>query len=282
MKSRNKYVHEIASFCFLILSLLFTQCRLQPRGVPVTKEMKEIVRDMLLLQASKSTEDEIVDSIYRLEEEAVLDKHGLSRTEYDSSINWYAKNAHLLTGIYEELMADLQQQGMLLDSAIVDSTELYHVHYLPVLSLWNGASRISLFASRSLYFRSQSLPVLSSGDTLDFKVLVRPSLTNLRSLELLLLSKDTAGVVRDKQSFLLKSGDRADVSFVIPEGSTANRDRMTYEFYFKFRNFGAPKDSLQSKFSLITFDSLVLYKRLPPQVPILGDSLLTEPIRIEN
>ncbi len=268
-KSR-KVFRQIAFLCLLLPAFFLTQCRPQPRGVPDTDEMKDVVREMLLLEASFGGSVSPSDSLFLLQKEALLDKYGLTGAEYDSSMVWYARNAQLLSTIYEELAAEFAEQGVLLDSAIVDSTELYRIHYVPSLSLWNGPSRFVIPSGRSVYYLSQSVSDVLPGDTVDFSANIQPPLRKGQELEVLLLVKDTADVVRDRLSVLFLPGMKIKASFVLPLGQTGGVADPVPEFYFKYRLRPSGTWSGTAASSFITFDSVTLSKRMPPP-PIQAD-----------
>ena len=277
MKPRRRTDYALkkgASFLFLLFALSLTQCRLQPRGVMATKELKAVVRDMLLLDGSMPYNRQQNDSLYKLAQEAVFDKHGITRAEYDSSMIWYAENAQLLTTIYDELEAEFKEKGALLDSAIVDSTELYRLRYVQATSLWNSSSRFVIPRKNAYYYRSQTLHGIVPGDTIDFKASILPPLDGSQEIELTLFLKDSSDVVRHKETALLRPGDRGATSFIIPKAPHyETKGRKVWEFYFLYRNPEATRDTMPG-FPLITFDSVVLFRRVPPEpLPSVTDSV---------
>lgn len=270
-RKSHRILRQIAFLCLLLPAFFLTQCRPQPRGVLATDEMKNVVREMLLLEASFGGSVSPSDSLFLLQKEALLDKYGLTGAEYDSSMVWYARNAQLLSKIYEELAAEFAEQGALLDSAIVDSTELYRIHYVPTLSLWNGPSRFVIPSERAVYYHSQPVPGLLPGDTVDFSANIQPPLSKGQELEVLLLVKDTADVVRDRQSVLFLPGMKLKASFVLPAGQTGGAANPLSELYFKYRFRPSGTGSGAGSHSFITFDSVTLSKRMPPPPPIQAD-----------
>ena len=263
----------MTALCLLLPAFFLTQCRPQPRGVVSTDVMKNVVREMLLFDASFPGYVSHSDSLYLLQKEALLDKYGLSGAEYDSSMVWYARNTQLLIKIYEELASEFAEQGLLLDSAIVDSAELYRIRYVPALSLWNGSSRFSIPADREVYYRTQTVSGLLPGDTLDFSAHIQPPLGKGQELEVLFLVKDTADVVRHRRSVLFRPGMQIRASFVLPAQPTAwGGANLPPEFYFKYRYRPSDDARRLGACAFITFDSVTLSKRMPPPPPLPAES----------
>ena len=263
------------SLLFLLLSaLLLTQCRLQPGGVLGADKMKAVTRDLLLLEASRSVRTSESDSLYRLRYQALLADHGVTEAVYDSSLVWYAENAQYLTKIYEELQKEFQAESALLDSAILDSTELYRIKYTPIKTLWTGASRFVISANRRILYRTQPLTGIAPGDTVDFSVRVFPPLSPLRRLSLSVIGKDSSGLVVERHHRELSPGLPARAAFAL--GGDTARQAARYEFLFRYRSLQDPDSAALSGTNyFVTFDSVVLLKRLPPagRFPSQADSL---------
>lgn len=257
-----------------------TQCRQQPLGIPSTKTMKEVVRDMMLLKASSPGYVSPDDSLLLLQEEAVLSKHGMTRAEYDSAMTWYAHNTHLLSRIYDELSSEFRSEIEKLDSAVVDSQRVYALHYSPAQSLWNGSSRLALDGDRGLYYSHQALSGVDPGDTLDFRAYAFPPLGKGKSVEVSFVSYDSLGVIKDRQRSLFQATDTLRASFIVPGSGVSPSlgidGGVTYEFFLMYRDSVSTKEGEKKSYRIpnfMTLDSIALFKRLPVVLPKDSDAL---------
>ena len=257
MSSLSLRILEKKGLLVLFLTLLLTGCHLRPSGIPDKDEMKAVLRDLLLLESAARGND----SLQELRMQDLLERHGLTRAEYDSALLWYGRNARFLTPIYDELQAEFGTQMALLDSAYVDSTRLYGMHFAGTPSLWNGPSRLSIGAGRRLFVRTQPLSGLAPGDTAIFRVRILPPLSGEQTLSVEIWEKAPGGRIVRRLTRLIRPGERPATAFYLPEGSAA----PSYEFALRFKN--PHPDTLRLlPFGRITLDSLTLYKPVPKPV----------------
>jgi len=96
---------------FLSLVLLgLTGCR--PKGILHSGEMRAILADlhkadgMIQVSGMAFGHDDAVDIYYA----QVLEKHGVTQAQFDSSIVWYTAHPVLFDKIYPKVRADLQKE----------------------------------------------------------------------------------------------------------------------------------------------------------------------------
>ena len=107
MKQSSLYIFVL---CLLSLLLCLTGCR--PKGILHSWEMRKLLVDLhktdALLQINglynASTEDK---AIYYAQ---VLEKHGLTQAEFDSSLVWYTAHPQLFDKIYPKVLAELKEE----------------------------------------------------------------------------------------------------------------------------------------------------------------------------
>lgn len=104
---RNKY---IVSLCLLAFVLTLGSCR--PRGVLSSGEMREVLVDLhktdaMIQLAGLSYNNQEAKAIYYAQ---VLQRHGITQAQFDSSLVWYTANPQLFNKIYPKVMADLQAE----------------------------------------------------------------------------------------------------------------------------------------------------------------------------
>ena len=101
---------HIFVLCLLSLLLCLTGCR--PKGILHSWEMRKVLVDLhktdALLQINglynASTEDK---AIYYAQ---VLEKHGITQAEFDSSLVWYTAHPQLFDKIYPKVLAELKEE----------------------------------------------------------------------------------------------------------------------------------------------------------------------------
>ena len=105
MKRNNIYV----ALCLLIV-LLLTGCR--PEGVLHSWEMRDVIVDLhkteaLLLVAGVPLNGTEAKQMYYAQ---VLEKHGITQAQFDSSIVWYTAHPQLFDKIYPRVLAKLEKE----------------------------------------------------------------------------------------------------------------------------------------------------------------------------
>lgn len=106
----NRVAQNILIFCLLSIVLCLTGCR--PKGILHSGEMRAILADLHktdgIIQVSGLTHanDEVNDLYYA----QVLEKHGVTQAQFDSSIVWYTAHPVLFDKIYPKVQADLKKE----------------------------------------------------------------------------------------------------------------------------------------------------------------------------
>ncbi len=94
----------------LLLTLVFIGCR--PHGVLSSRQMRSVLLDLhrtdAVLQAAGYNygHDEDVAKYYQ----AVMDKHGITQAEFDSSLVWYTNHPQLFDKIYPPVVKQLEAE----------------------------------------------------------------------------------------------------------------------------------------------------------------------------
>lgn len=113
MKLSN-FKYPISNIQFLLLLIIATaavSCR--PKGILHSWEMREVLVDLhktealLQLTDQKNKPDEEAKSIYYAQ---VLEKHGITQAEFDSSLVWYTAHPQLFDKIYPKVLAQLEAE----------------------------------------------------------------------------------------------------------------------------------------------------------------------------
>lgn len=106
----NKALQCTIVFLLCALCVVFTSCR--PRGVLSAREMQSVLHDMHYTEAVLQVagynygHDEAVAKYYQ----QVLDKHGITQAQFDSSIVWYTDNPQRFDKIYPRVVKDLEAE----------------------------------------------------------------------------------------------------------------------------------------------------------------------------
>ena len=96
-------------FVILCVSLAIVGCR--PRGVLSNKEMRNVLYDLhrvdgaLQVAGYNYGHNQELAAYYK----AVLDEHGVTQAEFDSSLVWYTDNPQIFNKIYPKVIARLQE-----------------------------------------------------------------------------------------------------------------------------------------------------------------------------
>lgn len=172
------YLCPLAAIGLLILS----GCNDRPDGVLSQSKMIDIMTDMQIAEAYSSSQYGIRRGSGDITSlgEGVLAYHGVSREEFDSTLNWYGRNLDEYEKMYQEVDRNLVKRQKALAKAVGDD--------LPEVStdgdLW-PYPRHFLFTDRDLSDQiSFSFPVgeLSPGDRIEWRM--RPQ--NGRTLSVML------------------------------------------------------------------------------------------------
>ena len=139
----NQFNKPLIRFIIAIGIILFiSACNGRPKGVLNQSEMTEVLTDMHLVDGSYAVQglgsDQNIDkSVYYT---AVLNKHGVTQAEFDSSLVWYTKNPKKFEKIYNEVLVQLTNRDKDVKKGMfhpVDSVELAKVKAY----LWDKRTR---------------------------------------------------------------------------------------------------------------------------------------------
>jgi hypothetical protein len=117
----NKYI-----FVFILYSLLFILSGCRPKGILHSWEMRDIMVDLhktdALLQVSglQYGHDEAANSYYA----AVLEQHGVTQAQFDSSLVWYTAHPQLFDKIYPKVLAQLEKEKNAFEAAHRDELHM--------------------------------------------------------------------------------------------------------------------------------------------------------------
>lgn len=101
----------------LFLSILFVSCR--PKGILHSWEMREIMVDLhktdALLQVTglQFGHNDVADIYYA----EVLEKHGVTQAQFDSSLVWYTAHPQLFDKIYPKVLAQLEAERIAFEAS---------------------------------------------------------------------------------------------------------------------------------------------------------------------
>ena len=94
--------------CCMLLCLAMVGCR--PRGVLSNREMRNVLYDLhradgaIQVAGYNYSHDQEVAGYYK----NVLDKHGITQAQFDSSLVWYTNNPQIFNKIYPKVMERLE------------------------------------------------------------------------------------------------------------------------------------------------------------------------------
>ena len=102
-------VKGIIFLSIFIFQFSLYSCR--PRGILHSWEMRKVLVDLhktdaMLLHAGLTRDEEARQMYYGL----VMEKHGITQAEFDSSLVWYTAHPQLFDKIYPRVINDLQAQ----------------------------------------------------------------------------------------------------------------------------------------------------------------------------
>ena len=109
-------------------------CR--PRGILSSDEMREVLVDLhktdaLLQLSGLGMQDQEAKQIYYAQ---VLERHGVTQAQFDSSLVWYTAHPQLFNKIYPKVMADLEAE----EKAYASQLEI-EMNAAPQKMVWNGS-----------------------------------------------------------------------------------------------------------------------------------------------
>ena len=118
----NKYI-----FILILYSLFFTLSGCRPRGILHSGEMRSVLVDLhttdaLLQMSGKQFLSAEEKSLYYAQ---VLEKHGITQAQFDSSIVWYTAHPQLFDKIYPKGRSDLdaKENRFLAENGLLEEQE---------------------------------------------------------------------------------------------------------------------------------------------------------------
>ena len=108
--SANRALRRTIGILLCALCVVFTSCR--PKGVLSAREMQSVLHDIHYTEAVLQVagynygHDEAVAKYYQ----QVLDKHGITQAQFDSSIVWYTDHPQRFDKIYPRVVKDLEAE----------------------------------------------------------------------------------------------------------------------------------------------------------------------------
>lgn len=95
-----------------LAAFTFFSCTYRPRGILSERKMKEVLVDMHradgIMQVSGAlySNDDNVAAYYK----SVLDKHGITQAQFDSSLVWYTDNPNIFDKMYPSIIEQLETE----------------------------------------------------------------------------------------------------------------------------------------------------------------------------
>ena len=111
LRSRKRFELKLLTVCLLsVLAVIFSGCR--PRGILSSREMRSLLVDlhktdgMLQVNGWQISNDEVRDIYYA----QVLEKHGTTQAQFDSSLVWYTAHPQFFNKIYPKVLKELEAE----------------------------------------------------------------------------------------------------------------------------------------------------------------------------
>ncbi|MCD7972062.1 MAG: DUF4296 domain-containing protein [Candidatus Azobacteroides sp.] len=131
---------------FLVILFSVVSCRKTPPWVIPQENMEEILVDVhiadVLIQEDYRTFNTVEkkEALYR----AVLDKHGITKQELDTSLYWYGRNSELYIKMYEKVNKKLLDREKLISQSSPYSLALQSGD---TVNIWNDKSYLTFTSS---------------------------------------------------------------------------------------------------------------------------------------
>ncbi len=148
-------------FSFLIICL--TACApSRPSGILSQDEMEDVLYDMHIAQALyESREGRTSDADIIAIRASVLDKHGVSKADWDSSFNYYCRNANELYVIYKNISDKLDRNITALGGQVIG----VQGEEADTANIWKGES--SFILMQQAPFNLYSFEVMPDSTVMD-------------------------------------------------------------------------------------------------------------------
>ncbi len=135
-------------FLLLALGLMTISCRRTPSGVISPDDMSALLADMHVAESvvDLNNSEYSSDSMKRVLKESVLEHHGVTQAEFDTSLVWYGHHLDMYIKVYDDVIARLEARNSELGTAIMQSAITMAGDSVDV---WPGL-RYAIFDNRSL------------------------------------------------------------------------------------------------------------------------------------
>ena len=123
---------------------------------------------------------------------AVLQKHGVSRSRYDSSLMWYAQHLKLLTRVYGHVDERLKEEHEMWSLQVTETRDFVNSIAGDSVDLWTLRDHLILDSHRYsdiLFWEIPSDSNFVDGDTLRWRFIIRQLLPGQRVLASISLTK---------------------------------------------------------------------------------------------
>ena len=123
---------------------------------------------------------------------AVLQKHGVSRSRYDSSLMWYAQHLKLLTRVYGHVDERLKEEHEMWSLQVTETRDFVNSIAGDSVDLWTLRDHLILDSPRYsdiLFWEIPSDSNFVDGDTLRWRFIIRQLLPGQRVLASISLTK---------------------------------------------------------------------------------------------
>lgn len=98
-----------------VLAAFFTQsCNRRPKGVLSDKAMVRLVADLETAESylNRYTEDYPDDEMRDRTMQYILNRNGISKAEYDSTLSWYGRNIDVYSGLLDKVDKELERRQL--------------------------------------------------------------------------------------------------------------------------------------------------------------------------
>lgn len=162
----------------MLVAFICSACHIKPFNVLSEKEMTDVLVDLHLTTAAINIRVPIEQKAIRQQYiNAVFEKHGLTREEFETSLDWYTKNSKQLSAIYDAVELQLTQMETDVDNYV------YHPELNPAndtidtINIWMRPTRFhyALKATDSLRFEWHDSNFLTKGDKLIWSYVLKLS-----------------------------------------------------------------------------------------------------------
>lgn len=118
-----KLIMRKLTFLLIVLGLIATSCRRTPSGVLSKKDMSMLLADMHIAESvvDLNQSEYHTDSMRRVLKESVLERHGVSQEEFDTSLVWYGQHLDMYIKVYDDVVDILEKRNRELGTALVQS-----------------------------------------------------------------------------------------------------------------------------------------------------------------